>query len=120
MMNSVTSVAPAIRPQAPQALRQGHSSEFARLLTPQGAEGPRVDGVASLGQSLDHAVEGLEQGRRRMDQLIAAARGGKHFQPAELLALQAEVFRSTETAALTQKVVEAGVNGMRRLWSMQL
>ncbi len=119
-MQAIASVSPALRPQVPQRLSGGDSGAFGRLMTSAGRELPATGIESGMAKQLDRTLDGLEAGRRRMDDLIQQARSGKHFQPAELLAMQAEVFRITETAALTQKVVEAGVSGMRRLWSMQL
>jgi uncharacterized protein YPO0396 len=66
------------------------------------------------------ALDGLEAGRRRLDEIISQARAGRSFRPAELLALQAEVHRIGEEVALTQRLTEEGLASVRRLWSMQL
>jgi hypothetical protein len=66
------------------------------------------------------AVTRIEEGRRRLDEIIAQARSGKTFKPQELLALQAEVYRISEELSLVNKVVEEGVAGVKRLWNMQV
>jgi hypothetical protein len=66
------------------------------------------------------AISRIEEGRRRLDEIIAQARSGKTFKPRELLALQAEVYRISEELSLVNKVVEEGVAGVKRLWNMQV
>jgi len=66
------------------------------------------------------AISRLDEGRRRLDEIIAQARSGKTFKPHELLALQAEVYRISEELSLVNKVVEEGVAGVKRLWNMQI
>ena len=66
------------------------------------------------------AIARVEEGRRRLDEIIAQARAGKTFKPHELLALQAEVYRISEELSLVNKVVEEGVAGVKRLWNMQV
>ena len=66
------------------------------------------------------AIARVEQGRKRLDEIIAQARAGKTFKPHELLALQAEVYRISEELSLVNKVVEEGVAGIKRLWNMQI
>jgi hypothetical protein len=72
---------------------------------------------ASLAQG---AISRIEEGRRRLDEIIAQARSGKTFKPHELLALQAEMYRISEELSLVNKVVEEGVAGVKRLWNMQV
>ena len=62
----------------------------------------------------------MEAGRRRLDQIIEQAKAGKTFRPGELLAMQAEVHRISEEMALTHRLVEEGMSGFRKLWSMQV
>jgi hypothetical protein len=66
------------------------------------------------------AIARVEEGRRRLDEIIAQARAGKTFKPRELLALQAEMYRISEELSLVNKVVEEGVAGVKRLWNMQV
>lgn len=66
------------------------------------------------------AIARVEQGRRRLDEIIAQARAGKTFKPHELLAMQAEMYRISEELSLVNKVVEEGVAGVKRLWNMQI
>ena len=66
------------------------------------------------------AITRIEVGRKRLDEIIAQARAGKTFEPHELLAMQAEVYRISEELSLINKVVEEGVAGIKRLWNMQI
>jgi hypothetical protein len=66
------------------------------------------------------AIARVEEGRRRLDEIIAQARAGKTFKPHELLALQAEVYRISEDLSLVHKVIEEGMAGVKRLWNIQV
>ncbi|HUL61165.1 MAG TPA: hypothetical protein VLU43_17935 [Anaeromyxobacteraceae bacterium] len=75
-------------------------------LLPQGGGA----GQAPLGGML----EGLERAQRRLDAVLAAARQGRTFTAQELLGLQAEAYRCTQTVDLTAKLVEAGAQSVRQ------
>jgi hypothetical protein len=65
-------------------------------------------------------IDRIDAGRKKLDWIIAQANSGRSFQPRELLAMQAEVYRAGEEIALVNKVVEAGMSSVKRLWSMQV
>jgi hypothetical protein len=62
----------------------------------------------------------IENRSQLLDHIIEAARGGKKFSPQELLALQAEVYRFVEGAALVSKAAEQTASGLHRLWQLQI
>ena len=91
---------------------------FSEVLSKKTIE-PRGAKSASSGPAGDLLVR-LQQGGRRLDHIIAEARRGATYRPRQLLAMQAEVFRLSEEISLINKVVEEGVSGVRRVWSMQI
>ncbi len=60
------------------------------------------------------ALEGVERAQRRLDAVLAAARQGRTFTAQELLGLQAEAYRFTQTVDLASKLVEAGAQSVKQ------
>jgi hypothetical protein len=117
-MHAVASVGPA----AARAVRietgapgRAFSEVLGQPARREGRVAPRGLGAAGL-----EALGRLDAGRRRLDEIIAQGRSGRLYRPGELLALQAEVHRLGEEAALVQRVTEEGVGAVKRLWSVQL
>lgn len=118
----MASIAPAtapavagVRPASPP-LAKPRGQRFHEVLSRQTIRRPPQP-QASLAHA---AVSRIDEGRRRLDEIIAQARSGKTFKPHELLALQAEVYRISEELSLVNKVVEEGAAGVKRLWNMQV
>jgi hypothetical protein len=76
------------RPQAPEP-----ASVFARILRGVGLE--------------------VQQGESVVRDAIAAARSGRGFAPAELIALQAGVYRYSEAVDLAAKLVDRATSGLK-------
>jgi hypothetical protein len=103
----------------PRGLSRGEGPRFEELMSrtnPASGSARAPAGAQESGGVLD----GLEEGRRRLDGLIRQAQAGRTFSPRELLALQSEVYRLTEDLMLAQRVVEEGLGGLKRVWSMQI
>ncbi len=66
------------------------------------------------------ALAAIEGARARLDGAIAAARSGQTFRPQELLALQADAYRYSQTVDLASKVVEAGVSTIKQAVNTQV
>lgn len=118
----MASIAPAtapalagVRPASP-AQAKPRGQRFHEVLSQQ-TIGKPPQPQASLAQG---AIARVEEGRRRLDEIISQAQSGKSFKPHELLAMQAEVYRISEELSLVNKVVEEGVAGVKRLWNMQV
>jgi len=58
--------------------------------------------------------QAIEAAQRRLDAVLAAARSGRTFTAGELLALQAEAYRFTQTLEVAGKLVEQGVQGVKQ------
>jgi len=60
------------------------------------------------------ALESVERAQRRLDSVLAAARQGRTFTAQELLGLQAEAYRCSQTVDLAARLVEAGAQSVRQ------
>ena len=82
--------------------------------TARGAEAVRGKQEAGkVGNMLSHVVGELEKGQVNMDKLIQAGASGKTFSNAELLSLQAGMYKYTQELDLTSKVVEKATSGLK-------
>jgi hypothetical protein len=84
-----TSFAAALRTQATPMAHTAATSPAAPV-----ASGPRA------------ALASIEAARQRLDGVLAAARRGATFTPQELLALQADAYRYSQTVEVASRVVE--------------
>jgi hypothetical protein len=116
-MNAVSTVDGLAKAKSPNQ-RLGGSQSFSEVLSSRELQ-PTQNEYAQPSLA-SRFVENMDAGRKRIDQIIAQARNGKRFNPGELLALQAEVHQISEEISLANKLVEQGVSGLRRLWSVQL
>ena len=82
--------------------------------TARGAEAVKGKQEAGkVGNMLSHVVGELEKGQVNMDKLIQAGASGKTFSNAELLSLQAGMYKYTQELDLTSKVVEKATSGLK-------
>lgn len=65
-------------------------------------------------------VEQVVAAQRRLEQVLVQARSGKSFTPAELLALQAHVYRASQELDLAGKVVEKAAGGVKQVLQTQV
>ena len=70
-----------------------------------------------MGAEEVHALRGVsfevQQGESVVRDAIAAARSGRGFAPAELIALQAGVYRYSEAVDLAAKLVDRATSGLK-------
>jgi hypothetical protein len=66
------------------------------------------------GQPLAVALRSVEAAQSRLDAVLAAARRGQAFTAGQLLALQADAYRFTQTLDVAGKLVEQGVQGVKQ------
>jgi flagellar hook-basal body complex protein FliE len=82
--------------------------------TARGAEAVHGKQEANkVGNMLSHVVGELEKGQVNMEKLIQAGASGKTFSNAELLSLQAGMYKYTQELDLTSKVVEKATSGLK-------
>jgi hypothetical protein len=66
------------------------------------------------------ALEAVERARQRLDTALAAARRGQTFTAQELLALQADAYRFSQTVEVASKVVEQGAQSVKQAVNTQV
>lgn len=98
--------APALRP------RFGHLLE-ARLAGAAAPPEPRHPALAA-------ALRSVEVAQARLDAVLSAARRGQAFTAGQLLALQADAHRFTQTLDVAGKLVEQGVQSVKQAVQAQV
>lgn len=83
-----------------------------------------VEGVAPTEKpalnAVSHVVRALEQGQRDLDRIIQEASSGRPFSNAELLSLQASMYRYTQELDLVSRVVEKATTGLKDVVKTQV
>ncbi len=87
---------------APQAVQRVEAKANVRAMEPAKV----LDQVAAAQQRLDH--------------ILQLAQGGKSFTPAELLAMQAHIYRASQELDLAGKVVEKATGGVKQVLQTQV
>jgi hypothetical protein len=75
---------------------------------------------AGQGSPLRATLEAVERARARLDDVLAAARRGQTFTARELLALQADAYRYSQTLEVASKVVEQGAQAVKHTVNTQV
>jgi hypothetical protein len=119
----------------PQAPKQGESkfdtvladkAQAAQAVQPVKSTEPvrQVESVAKTEKPglnmVSHVVNELEVGHQRLEKLIQASASGKKFSNAELLSLQASMYKYTLELDLTSKVVEKATSGIKDVVKTQV
>jgi hypothetical protein len=108
-------------PPAPRAF----GDALAAALPPPGALRPaQVERALTLSSSKARGapgpstapalLEAVDRARARLDGLLAQARAGRTFSGGELLALQAEAYRTMQTVDLATRLVEQGAQSVKQ------
>ncbi|MBZ4410213.1 ATP-dependent helicase HrpB [Myxococcus faecalis] len=83
--------------------------------------GERVDSVQSAReQQAAQVVERVGQAQKRLDHILGLAESGRDFSSAELLSLQAQVYRASQELDLAGKVVEKATGGVKQVLQTQV
>jgi flagellar hook-basal body complex protein FliE len=83
--------------------------------------GCRVDaGQAARALPAAQALDQVTAAQQRLDQVLKLAQSGKSFTPAELIALQANVYRASQELDLAGKVVEKATSGVKQILQTQV
>lgn len=83
---------------------------------PRAVEAPGASKEAAAGRVLDQ----VSAAQKRMDEILKVAESGKSFSPAELLSLQAHVYRASQELDLAGKVVEKATGGVKQVLQTQV
>lgn len=110
-------------PPAAAGAASGPRPSFAAALearsTPRAAAPPKA-----VAQRPAHpaaaALAAVERAQGRLDQVLSAARAGRTFTAAELLALQAEAYRCAQVVDLGAKLAEQGAQAVKQALNTQL
>jgi hypothetical protein len=65
-------------------------------------------------------LHSVAEAQARLEKVLDAARSGKTFSAAQLLALQADAYRATQELDLAGKVVEKGAGGVKQILQTQV
>ncbi|WNG56525.1 ATP-dependent helicase HrpB [Archangium gephyra] len=84
------------------------------------AVAPVTETVRPVLNAVSNVVRELEHGQRVLDRIIQAAGRCKQFTNAEMLSLQASVYRYTQELDLVSRVVEKGTSGLKDVLKTQV
>jgi hypothetical protein len=83
---------------------------------PHAAHAARVDPLKQVARGIDR----LRDAQHRLDHILQVAQSGKTFTPAELLALQAQVYQASNEIDLAGKVVDKATGGVKQILQTQV
>ncbi len=66
------------------------------------------------------AIDQVSAAQTRMEKVLELAQSGKTFSPAELLALQTQMYRASQELDLAGKVVEKATGGVKQVLQTQV
>jgi hypothetical protein len=97
-----------------QKAEKAAQTEKARSAT-QVTDPSKVQGKQKVDHSLgvQKMFQDLEHGQNQMESVLREAMSGRKFNPQELLALQAGVYRYAQELELASKVVEKATSGVK-------
>jgi hypothetical protein len=101
---------------APCPSPRAGGAAFEARLAAHAAPAPPPRPEADLAQ----ALRSLEASQARLDRVMQAARGGRTFTAGELLALQSDAYRFTQTLDVASKLVEHGVQSVKQAVNAQV
>ncbi|MDY7225539.1 ATP-dependent helicase HrpB [Hyalangium rubrum] len=89
-------------------------------LTARGAEPVNAKAEPQKGNMMTTMLDSLEKGQGNLEKLMKAGASGKQFSNAELLSLQASMYKYTQELDLTSKVVEKATSGLKDVVKTQV
>lgn len=126
MKGQVKQQAPARTENAPTPVQNGPATE-ARKAQQAATSQSRVEGTkataaseASRTATASKVLNQVTAAQARMEQVLKLAESGKAFSPAELLSLQAHVYRASQELDLAGKVVEKATGGVKQVLQTQV
>jgi hypothetical protein len=110
---SAVAAAPSARPSAQVCAGSRFDALLASHQPPPSSPSPAAARLAS-------AVQSLEVAQARLDRVLQAARSGRTFTAGELLALQSDAYRFSQTMDVASKLVEHGVQSVKQTVNAQV
>jgi hypothetical protein len=77
-------------------------------------------GKEAMGAGFKKMLGGVVEGQGKLDEIIKLATSGKNFNPQQLLAIQASVYKYSQELELTSKVVEKATSGVKQTMQTQV
>jgi hypothetical protein len=87
---------------------------------PVQGQAPFTPAPTVVGKDMARAADSVLQAQKRLDSILSLALSGRTFTPAELLGLQARVYRASQELDLAGKVVEKASAGVKHILQTQL
>jgi hypothetical protein len=118
--------APQRTENAPTPVQNGPVTEARKAqqaaTSPGRVEGTKAVATAEAARSASAAkvLDQVAAAQARMEQVLKLAESGKAFSPAELLSLQAHVYRASQELDLAGKVVEKATGGVKQVLQTQV
>lgn len=95
-------------------------SQAARPVGSPTSQAKAVNAAATRERAAVRVAEQVQAAQQRLDHVLKLAESGKTFTPAELLALQAQVYRASQVLDLAGKVVEKATSGVKQVLQTQV
>jgi hypothetical protein len=102
---------------APVAIQPGHVAAHGRVAS---APAPRITARLEPVRQIAHGIDRVQQAQRRLEHVLHLAESGRTFTPAELLALQAQVYQASNQIDLAGKVVDKATGGVKQILQTQV
>ena len=93
---------------------------FGALLEQRTIEGRALRKTENAVAATVELARGIEQAQRRLDSVLDAARRGRTFTARELISLQAQAYRFSQTLEIASKVVEQGAQTVKQAMNTQV
>lgn len=81
---------------------------------------PTVGPAERISSAAYGGLQGIERAQARLDALLAASRSGRTFTAQELMAVQGEAYRLSQTVELSAKLVEQGAQAVKQALHAQV
>ena len=123
-------------PQANQAVKPQNAAKSFQDVLEQTSSPAGMDNISSTQKpteikqdlpvektrdtQLTKVLSSVMSGQDKMGKIIKLATSGKHFNPTELLAIQAGVYKFSQELELTSKVVEKATDGVKQTLQTQV
>jgi hypothetical protein len=116
MITVAATPAPAAAP--PRAAAS--TGSFGEVLSRRTFAGAPPPAPRALPAAALDALRGVEAARAQLDRAIAQARAGRSFSAGELLALQLDAYRLSQTVEVASRVAEAGAQSVKQAVNTQV
>jgi hypothetical protein len=110
----------AARPTASPAVAPTENQPLVIARSNAARSSPAVEAAAVSKLDAGQMIDQVNLAQKRLDEVLRLAQSGKSFSPAELLALQANVYQASCELDLAGKVVEKGTSGVKQVLQTQI